>query len=70
MTPPGDGLADQEEFWMLLVLLAALLLNWPLLTMTGPDKMLMGFPLRLIYLGIIWLSIILATYLFDRRTGR
>lgn len=55
----------QKEFWALLFVIGAVLLNWPMLTLTeGRDAL--GVPATLLYVTVVWLLIILIAYMFDR----
>jgi len=56
----------QNEFWVFLFVLGWVLLNWPMITLTVGYSV-MGIPLILVYIMLIWLAIIMVLYLFDRR---
>ncbi len=56
----------QKEFWALLSVIGAVLLNWPMLTLTVGRNVL-GMPAILVYVTVVWLLMILVAYLFDRR---
>ncbi len=56
---------DQGEFWIFFFILAWALLNWPILTMTV-GKILFGVPIVLMYLGAVWVLVIMLLYRFDR----
>jgi len=58
----------QNEFWAFLFVLGWVLLNWPMITLTVGYSV-MGIPAILIYIALIWLTIILVMYLFDRRNS-
>jgi TRAP-type C4-dicarboxylate transport system permease small subunit len=58
----------QNEFWAFLFILGWILLNWPMITLTVGYSV-MGIPAILIYVALIWLTIILIMYLFDRRNS-
>lgn len=55
----------QKEFWALLFIVGAVLLNWPMLTLTVGRNVL-GMPAILVYVTVIWLLMIFVAYLFDR----
>ncbi len=55
----------QKEFWALLFVAGAVMLNWPMLTLTEGRNVL-GVPAILVYVTIIWLLMVLIAYLFDR----
>jgi TRAP-type C4-dicarboxylate transport system permease small subunit len=59
-------LLSQNEFWVFLFVLGWVLLNWPMVTLTIGYSV-MGIPLILVYITLIWLAIIMVLYLFDRR---
>ena len=58
----------QNEFWAFLFVLGWVLLNWPMITLTVGYSV-MGIPAILIYIALIWLTISLVMYLFDRRNS-
>jgi TRAP-type C4-dicarboxylate transport system permease small subunit len=58
----------QNEFWAFLFILGWVLFNWPMLTLTVGYSV-MGIPAILVYIALIWLTIILVLYLFDRRNS-
>jgi TRAP-type C4-dicarboxylate transport system permease small subunit len=58
----------QNEFWAFLFILGWVLFNWPMLTLTVGYSV-MGIPAVLVYIALIWLTIILVLYLFDRRNS-
>lgn len=62
----GENLLRQGEFWGLLVLVGAVLLNWPLLSLASSGGMFKGFPFVLMYLLSVWLFLIIMLYMFDR----
>lgn len=67
MTIGRRDLLEQDEFWILLFTLGFFLLNWPLLSLVaGENHVLLGFPLILVYVIVVWLMIILWAYLFER----
>jgi len=67
MTIGRRDLLEQDEFWILLFTLGFFLLNWPLLSLVaGENHVLLGFPLILVYVMVVWLMIILWAYLFER----
>ncbi len=55
----------KKEFWAFLFVVGAVLLNWPMLTLTE-GRSFLGVPAILVYVTAIWLLIILIAYLFDR----
>ena len=65
MAPSLKDLLRQNEFWVFIFVLAAIMLNWPMLTLVVGQSIL-GVPATLVYLTIIWLLIIVILYLFDR----
>ena len=65
MAAPFRDLLDQKEFWAFLFALGWLLLNWPLIEL-AEGSVVMGMPAILVYIASIWLTLILALYLFDR----
>ena len=66
MALPFKDLLGQDEFWALVFVWGAVLLNWPLLAL-AEGFTVMGVPAILIYLAGVWLAIILLLYLNDRR---
>jgi len=71
MTIERRDLLEQDEFWILLFTLGFFLLNWPLLSLVaGENHVLLGFPLVLVYIMVVWLMIILWAYLFERWSAR
>jgi hypothetical protein len=60
-------LLGQKEFWIFLFAAGWVLLNWPLINL-AEGFVWMGVPAILIYIASIWLLLILALYLFDRRS--
>jgi hypothetical protein len=68
MAAPFRDLLDQKEFWAFLFVLGWLLLNWPLIEL-AEGSVVMGMPAILVYIASIWLILILALYLFDRRNS-
>jgi hypothetical protein len=56
-------LLGQDETWIFLFLMAAVSLNWPMLSL--PKGSLFGYPAILIYIAIVWLLIIISAYIFD-----
>jgi hypothetical protein len=67
MTISVSDLFKQGEFWAFLFILGAALLNWPLLTLAEDDGVVFGVPAILAYIASVWILIIAAAYLFDRR---
>lgn len=65
MAPSLKELLRQNEFWVFIFVLAAILLNWPMLTLVAGQSIL-GIPATLVYVTVIWLMIIVILYLFDR----
>jgi hypothetical protein len=65
MALPFKDLLGQDEFWALVFIWGAILLNWPLLALAQGFSW-MGIPGILIYLTAVWLAIILLLYLSDR----
>ena len=61
-----EELLEQEEFWVLLFVLGGVLLNWPLLSLAAGKVRVLGYPLMLVYVLAVWLTIILWAYLFER----
>jgi len=61
-----EDLLEQDEFWILLFIMGTALLNWPFLSMASRDALVLGYPLVLVYITIIWLAIVLSAYIFDR----
>ena len=55
----------QKEFWAFLFVMGAVLLNWPVLTIVA-EKYILGVPATLVYVTVVWLLIVIVTYLFDR----
>jgi hypothetical protein len=68
MTLSFRALLGQSEFWAFLFIAGWILLNWPMLA-TAEGSVLWGVPKTLIYIGVIWLMIILMLFLFDRRNA-
>jgi hypothetical protein len=66
MAPHFKDLLSQNEFWIFVFALGWALLNWPLITMAIGFE-IRGIPMILVYITSIWLMIILALYIFDRR---
>lgn len=66
MTLSFKDLLKQDEFWVLVFVWGAVLLNWPLLALAAGFAA-MGIPAILIYLTAVWTVIILLLYLNDRR---
>ncbi|MHC1632126.1 MAG: hypothetical protein ACXQT4_07580 [Methanotrichaceae archaeon] len=62
-------LLEQDELWILLFILGIFLLNWPLLSLAVGESRILGYPLVLVYISIVWLMIILFAYLFERWTS-
>lgn len=56
----------QDETLVFLFLMGVALLNWPLLSLTAGTGRVLGYPLILIYLALVWLMIIVFAYIFDR----
>ena len=61
------GLIEQSEFCAFLFVLAAVLLNWPMLSLAEVRPPALGVPFVLVYVTIIWIVIIVLAYIFDRR---
>ncbi len=61
----AKDLLRQKELWALLFTVGAVLLNWPVLTLTEGRNVL-GVPAVLVYVTVVWLLIILIASLFDR----
>ncbi len=61
----AKDLLRQKELWALLFIVGAVLLNWPVLTLTEGRNVL-GVPAILVHVTVVWLLIILIAYLFDR----
>ncbi len=55
----------KKELWAFLFVVGAVLLNWPMLTLTE-GRNILGVPAILVYVTAVWLLIILIAYLFDR----
>jgi len=68
MTLSFKDLLLQNEFWAFLFTLGWVLFNWPMLTLTVGYSVT-GIPAILVYIALIWLTIILVLYLFDRRNS-
>jgi hypothetical protein len=61
-------LLGQSEFWAFLFIAGWILLNWPMLAI-AENSVLWGVPKMLVYIGIVWMMIILLLFLFDRRNS-
>jgi NADH:ubiquinone oxidoreductase subunit 6 (subunit J) len=62
-------LLSQNEFWALVFVFGWVSLNWPMLTLAA-NATILGVPAILVYLGTVWVLIILALFIFDRVSGR
>lgn len=56
----------QDETRVFLFLMGVALLNWPLLSLTAGIGTVFGYPSILIYLALVWLTIIVFAYVLDR----
>ncbi len=54
---------------VVLALLGALLLNYPLLSLFAGGSLLAGFPLLYVYIFVAWAAVIVAMALALRHTG-
>ncbi len=61
-----EDLLGQKEFWIYLFAAGWMLLNWPLIEL-GKGHTVMGIPGILFYIACIWLLLIFALFMFDRR---
>jgi hypothetical protein len=59
-------LFSQDEFWILLSALGAVLLNWPMLSLAAGHFTLLGIPTILVYITAIWVLLIIILYIFER----
>ncbi|MDM7935348.1 MAG: hypothetical protein QUS08_08185 [Methanothrix sp.] len=66
MTLSSRDLLGQDELWLFLFVLGWVLLNWPMIALPARGTVL-GVPAVLVYVAAIWLMIIIALYLHDRR---
>jgi hypothetical protein len=62
---PKD-LFSQDEFWILLFFLGAVLFNWPVLSLVVGHISAAVVPAILAYITIVWIFIIIILYWFDR----
>jgi hypothetical protein len=64
-------LAKRGKLWALVGILAFLLLNYPLLQIVNRDILLVGFPVLVLYLHVVWILAIVGLYaLGSRLTSR
>jgi hypothetical protein len=61
-----QDLLGKKEFQAYLFVAGWLLLNWPLIEL-GKDYRVMGMPGILVYVACIWMLLILALFIFERR---
>jgi len=59
-------LLGQKEFLAYLFVVGWLLFNWPLIEL-GKDYSIMGMPGILVYVACVWMLLILALFIFERR---
>ncbi|NPV61820.1 MAG: hypothetical protein HPY61_04180 [Methanotrichaceae archaeon] len=62
---PKD-LFSQDEFWILLFFLGAVLFNWPILSLAIGRMSAASIPTVLAYISAVWILIIAILYWFDR----
>ena len=60
-------LAKRGKLWALVGILAFLLLNYPLLQIFNRDILLVGIPLLVLYLHVVWILAIVGLYAFGSR---
>jgi len=63
-----QDLLGEKEFLAYLFVVGWLLLNWPLIELCK-DHTILGMPGVLVYVACIWLLLILALFIFDRRNS-
>jgi NADH:ubiquinone oxidoreductase subunit 6 (subunit J) len=68
MALSSNDLFQQSEFWAFLFVAGWVLLNWPMLAI-AEGSLLWGVPTTLVYVGAVWVMIILMLFLFDRRNS-
>ena len=65
------ALEKRSKFWALLGILIFLLLNFPLLQIFNRDTLLVGIPMLVLYLHVVWILAIVGLYaLGSRLTSR
>jgi hypothetical protein len=62
---PKD-LFSQDEFWILLFFVGAVLFNWPVLSLAIGHMSAASIPTVLAYITAVWVLIIAILYWFDR----
>jgi hypothetical protein len=68
MALSSKELFRQSEFWAFLFIAGWILLNWPMLAL-AKGSVLLGVPAKLVYIGAVWLMILMILFLFDRRNA-
>ncbi len=67
MALSAKDLLGQAEFWIFLFVLGAVLLNWPALALAYSGPTILGWPSIVVYITVVWLIIVVAAYINDRR---
>jgi len=62
---PKD-LFSQDEFWIFLFFIGAVLFNWPVLSLAVGHMSAAAIPAVLAYITVVWAAIVVILYWFDR----